>query len=58
MIVGLSGISMNSIELETSSGSISEILFATFKITFAIMTLALMIGAFVERIKFSEMLIF
>ena len=49
---------MNSIGLETMSGSIPESLFASFQMTFAIITPALMIGAFVERIKFSAMLIF
>ena len=57
-IGGLENIFMNSIGLETLSGSIPESLFATFQMTFAIITLALMIGAFVERIKFSAMLIF
>ena len=57
-IGGFSNMFMNSIELETPSGSIPESLFATFQMTFAIITPALMIGAFVERIKFSAMLIF
>ena len=57
-IGGIGNIFMNSIELETVSGSIPESLFATFQMTFAIITPALMIGAFVERIKFSAMLIF
>ena len=57
-IGGLGNIFMNSIELETASDSIPESLFATFQMTFAIITPALMIGAFVERIKFSAMLIF
>ena len=57
-IGGLGNIFMNSIELETPSGSIPESLFATFQMTFAIITPALMIGAFVERIRFSAMLIF
>ena len=57
-ICGLGNIFMNSIELETPSGSIPESLFATFQMTFAIITPALMIGAFVERIKFLAMLIF
>ena len=51
-IGGLGNIFMNSIELETPSGNIPESLFATFQMTFAIITPALMIGAFVERIKF------
>lgn len=54
----LSNIFMKSIDLETISGTIPESLFATFQMTFAIITPALIIGAFVERIKFSAMLIF
>ena len=54
----LSNIFMKSIELDSISGTIPESLFATFQMTFAIITPALIIGAFVERIKFSAMLIF
>jgi Amt family ammonium transporter len=57
-IGGFGNIFMSSISLDTASGSIPESLFATFQMTFAIITPALMIGAFVERIKFSAMLIF
>ena len=54
----LSNIFMKSIDLDSTSGTIPESLFATFQMTFAIITPALIIGAFVERIKFSAMLIF
>ena len=54
----LSNIFMKSINLDSISGTIPESLFATFQMTFAIITPALIIGAFVERIKFSAMLIF
>ena len=57
-IGGFGNMFMNSIVLETPSGSIPESLFATFQMTFAIITPALMISAFVERIKFSTILIF
>ncbi len=57
-IGGFSNIFMNAIDVNSLSGSIPESLFATFQMTFAIITPALMIGAFVERIKFSAMLIF
>ena len=40
------------------SGTIPEILFAMFQLTFAIITPALIIGAFAERMKFSAMLLF
>ncbi|MDA9649282.1 ammonium transporter [Alphaproteobacteria bacterium] len=54
----LSNIFMKSIDLDSISGTIPESLFATFQMTFAIITPALIIGAFVERIKFSAMIIF
>jgi len=43
---------------ETVSGTIPESLFMMFQMTFAIITPALIIGAFAERMKFSAMLIF
>ena len=43
---------------ESSIGGIPEVLFAMFQMTFAIITPALIIGAYVERIKFSVVLIF
>ena len=54
----LSNLFMKSIDINSISGTIPESLFATFQMTFAIITPALIIGAFVERIKFSAMLIF
>ena len=51
--VFLNGISRNSL-----SGSIPETLFVMFQMTFAIITPALVIGAFVERIKFSAVCLF
>ena len=54
----LSNLFMKSITLDSISGTIPESLFASFQMTFAIITPALIIGAFVERIKFSAMLIF
>ncbi|MAI27687.1 MAG: ammonia channel protein [Spirochaeta sp.] len=43
---------------DTLSGSIPEVLFFIFQCTFAIITPALMIGAFAERMRFSAVLIF
>ena len=40
------------------SGAIPESVFMTFQMTFAIITPALIVGAFAERMKFSAMLIF
>ncbi len=43
---------------DTLAGDIPESVFAMFQMTFAIITPALIIGAFAERIKFSAVLIF
>ena len=43
---------------DTLFGDIPESLFFTFQMTFAIITPALIIGAFAERLKFSSLLIF
>ena len=43
---------------EAMSGGIPEVLFAMFQMTFCIITPALVIGSYVERIKFSVVLIF
>ena len=42
----------------TMSGSLPEVLFAAFQMTFAVITPALIIGAFAERMKFSACLWF
>lgn len=57
-IGGLSKSMMSGISGDTLSGTIPEILFAAFQMTFAVITPALMIGAFAERMKFSAVLIF
>ncbi len=49
---------MKSINIESLSSSIPESVFASFQMTFAIITPALIIGAYVERIRFSVVLIF
>ena len=55
---GLSRMFFNGIDINSMSGDIPETVFAAFQMTFAIITPALIVGAFVERIKFSSMLIF
>lgn len=57
-IGGFSKLFMNGVTVESLSGSIPEVLFAAFQMTFAIITPALMVGAFCERMKFSAVLIF
>ena len=54
----LSGFMMSSISFDSLSGTIPESLFATFQMTFAVITPALIIGAYVERIKFGAVLAF
>ncbi|MCA9214780.1 MAG: ammonium transporter [Planctomycetales bacterium] len=49
---------MKGITGDTLSGTIPEVLFAAFQMTFAVITPALMIGAFAERMKFSAVLVF
>ena len=58
IIGGLGKAFLAGITGQTLAGTIPEILFFAFQMTFAIITPALMIGAFVERIKFSGMLLF
>ncbi len=55
---GFSKAMMNGVTPDSVSGTIPEILFAVFQMTFAIITPALMIGAFAERMKFSAVLAF
>lgn len=55
---GLSKAFFNGVVLDSTSGDIPETVFASFQMTFAIITPALIVGAFVERIKFSAMLLF
>ena len=43
---------------DTLFGTIPEVLFFAFQMTFAVITPALIVGAFAERMKFSAMLIF
>lgn len=49
---------LNGITPDTISGSIPELTFFAFQLTFAIITPGLIIGAFAERMKFSAMLWF
>ena len=58
LIGGLSNIFLSDVGKDTLSGTIPETLFFMFQMTFAIITPALIIGAYVERIKFSAVLIF
>ena len=55
---GLSKVFLNGVEVGSLIGTIPETVFMTFQMTFAIITPALIVGAFAERMKFSAMLIF
>ena len=55
---GLGKAFMAGVGVDTLSGSIPETVFAMFQLTFAIITPALIVGAFAERMKFSAMLWF
>ena len=55
---GLQNSFFSGIERSSLSGDIPESVFFMFQMTFAIITPALMVGAFVERIKFSAVLLF
>ncbi len=49
---------LKDLRVDSLSGTIPESVFLTFQMTFAIITPALIVGAFAERMKFSAMLIF
>ena len=55
---GMGKFLFNGITEDSLAGDIPEALFAMFQMTFAIITPALIIGGFAERIKFSSVLIF
>ncbi len=55
---GFSKMFLSGVTVDSLSGTIPESLFMTFQMTFAIITPALIVGAFAERMKFSAMLWF
>jgi len=55
---GLGNFLMGGIQEETLSGSIPESNFALFQMTFAIITPALIVGGFAERMRFSAVVLF
>ncbi|MBA59791.1 MAG: ammonia channel protein [Gammaproteobacteria bacterium] len=57
-IGGLSNFMMAGVLEETLSGDIPDSVFAMFQLTFAIITPALIVGGFAERMRFSAMLLF
>lgn len=57
-IVGMGKFFMDGIALESTSGDLPETVFFMFQMTFAIITPALIVGGFAERMKFSAVLWF
>ena len=55
---GLSKSFLKGVGVDALTGTIPETVFMTFQMTFAIITPALIVGAFAERMKFSAMLLF
>jgi Amt family ammonium transporter len=55
---GLDHIFMNGIEVSSLSGSIPTFVFALFQMTFAAITIALVLGSVVDRMKFSSWIVF
>ena len=58
IVGGLGSAFMSNVTFDSMTGTIPESVFATFQLTFAIITPALIVGAFAERMKFSSMLVF
>jgi Amt family ammonium transporter len=55
---GFSNIFLGEVTRESMSGTMPETVFIMFQLTFAIITPALIVGGFAERMKFSAMLLF
>jgi len=55
---GLSNLFLAEVTRESMNGTLPETVFVMFQLTFAIITPALVVGGFAERMKFSSMLLF
>ena len=58
LVGGLSNAFLAGVQEDTLSGSVPESAFSLFQLTFAIITPALIVGGFAERMRFSAMLAF
>lgn len=58
IIGGLDHLAMAGIDVNSLSGSIPTFVFALFQMTFAAITVALVLGAIVDRMKFSAWIVF
>ena len=56
--IGSGKLFLAGVNVDTVRGTIPETVFQMFQLTFAIITPALLVGAFAERMKFSSMLVF
>ena len=57
-IGGLDKVMLNGIMPDTLSGTIPETIFIVFQMTFAIITVALLVGAVADRVKFVTIMVF
>ena len=57
-IIGMGHVLLSDVGVDSVAGTIPETVFQMFQLTFAIITPALIVGAFAERMKFSAMLWF
>ena len=58
LIGDLGNLFLANVSIDSVSGSIPETLFVMFQLTFAVITPALIVGGFAERMRFSAMLVF
>ena len=58
VIGGFDNFLMRNVTRDAMSGTIPESLFASFQMTFAIITVALIVGSFAERMRFGVMMLF
>ena len=58
LVGGFSAALLSGIGFDSVSGTVPETVFVMFQMTFAIITPALIVGAFAERMRFSAMLLF
>ncbi len=58
LVGGFSAVMLSGISFDSASGTVPETVFVMFQMTFAIITPALIVGAFAERMRFSAMLLF
>jgi Amt family ammonium transporter len=58
LIGGFSKVFLNGVSVDSVEGTIPETVFVMFQMTFAIITPALVVGGFAERMRFSAMFLF